>query len=379
MINSSLKRFKNFGLGKLTVLFIYLAIFFLVLYTPVFIKKFFHQKKTLSICTFADLFDKDLIDQFERDSGIKVHVKYCELDSEFWTQLYESKGEGFDLVTPTDFIVERLINHGLVKKINKNALHNLKGIHKCFLKKDFDLDLDYSLPFAWNYYAIGFSKKDFAQLGVEAPSSLQEIFNPDKSFPSIDLEKYKVAMFEDNPQELVALGAIYLAGNNLNFLDKNFQKEIVDLYVEFKQKWLYGFVFSNMQYYLSSVVPIVICFASLLKDLLEEEGDKFGAIFPKEGSVAVPQNFCIPIGAQNLDSAHKFVDYFMNGKNMLKIFESSGYMPVKTSLLTEIRENSPELRSLVPPEQDMDRLFFINKSLTPEATERMWLSVKSFV
>ncbi len=45
MINSILKRFKNFGLGKLTVLFIYLAIFFLVLYTPVLIKKFFHQKK----------------------------------------------------------------------------------------------------------------------------------------------------------------------------------------------------------------------------------------------------------------------------------------------------------------------------------------------
>jgi spermidine/putrescine-binding protein len=354
----------------------YLALLLAVLYLPC-VYRILRPKNELNVCTFADLIDVELIERFEEETGIKVNCKYCELDPEMWTQLVATGGKGLDLITPADFVAKRLLNAGLLQKIDKSLLSNLGDYHEIFLDKEFDKELDYCVPFGWNYYAIGYNKKFFAPHGI-TPTSLQSVFEPEKSFFDVPalLSNYKVAVFEDNPHELISLGSLYLFGSVGKLAEAGVSSKVIDLFVTHKRLWLYAYVSANMKYYLSSVVPIVISMASLLKDLLEEDGDTFGSCVPQEGTIFVPQNFCIPKGAKNLSAVHKFIDYFMSSDMLLEVFHAGGYLPVKKSLLRSLKEEAA-LCTLIPSEKEMKKLLPGTIPLTPRQVEQAWLAVKS--
>jgi spermidine/putrescine transport system substrate-binding protein len=348
----------------------------LVLYLPSIIKKMMPSDE-LNICTFADLISEDLLEQFTKETGIKVNCKYCELDSEIWTQLSMSEGKGLDIVTPIDATAARLTKAKLLQKVNKKLLPSLGGYHQVFLNKDFDPDLEYNTPFAWTYYAIGYNKSFFEPYEV-VPTSLQAIFEPDKVFKN-NLEllnSYKVIILEDNPQELLFLGALYNSGTIANLTQPEERKKIKKLFIAQKRNWLYAYVSANMQYYLNSVVPVAITFAALLKELIDEERESFGCCFPEEGSALVAQNFCIPVGSKNVEAAHKFINFFMSDKMLLEVFNSSGYLPVKENLLTVLKEENPDLESFIPTEEQMQKLVSSNSIMTDREIQHTWLAVK---
>ncbi len=370
---------RRVNIARITIFSFYLTLIFILLFVPKLVK-YFSPRDELSICTFADLMPIDLIEKFEKETGIKVNVKYCELDPEFWAQLALNNGKGLDLVTPTDFIASRLVKAGLLQKVDKSLLSNMVGFHEKFLRKDFDQDLDYCIPFSWNYYAIGYNKEFFQKYNQPEPTSLQAVFEPQAFFDNPEmLQKYKVALFEDNAQELIFLGALHLFKEIPTAFSVLDQKRIKDLFIQHKHNWLYAFVSANMSYYLNSVVPVVLCFASLLKNLLEDNFEKIGSFYPKEGSVVVPQSFCIPIGAKNLKAVHKFIDFFIENQLQLEVFDAGGYLPVKSELLKSLRTDRPEFFNFIPSAEEMENLVFINQVMSLEETEQLWMGIKSEV
>lgn len=362
---------------RLFVFFCSFFIFFIILFSHKFCNLKEHH--ALTICTFADLIKPEMIDKFKEKTGMNVIVKYCELDAEFWTQLSTNNGEGFDLITPVDGIVARLKNANLLKKIDKSKIENISGIDDKFLSKEFDKNLDYCLPFAWTYYAIGYKKKFFENAN-KLPNSLQAIFEPNKFFVNyLDLlTNYKIAFFEDNPLEMLFLAGQYLLGDEIETLNQTAMQDLVKAtFIQMKNNWLYAFVAANMQYYLSAVVPVVISYASMLKDLVEESPEEFGILFPKEGSVLVQQNFCIPKGAIHENEAHEFINFFLSEEMLKDVFDSSGYLPVKTEALIDIKNENPGFGDLIPNQEQFDKLIFVKQLFSAEKTEEIWLSIKS--
>lgn len=375
--------FKKINFKRLFVLIFVLVIFIGILFLPNLINNIFNKKSRLTVCTFADLINSDLISKFEEDTGIEVSVKYCEMDSEFWTQLYMNNGEGFDVVTPTNLIVNQLKEVDFLKKIDKSKLDNFGGIDPKFSAKEFDLNLEYCVPFAWTFYAIGYNKKFFESMGVSYPTSLRALFEPQKFFENGSEDffaKYKIALYEDDFREMLFLGALHLFGNE-NVLKVASDKgllEVRDLFVDIKRKWLHAFIASNIRYYITFVVPTLLCFGSILiKDLLQNDSENFGMICPQEGSIIVEQNFCIPKGAKNIDAAHKFINYFISESCASSIFETSGYFSVKTKLMKKVFEDFPDLREFFPTKEQFERLIFTSKRLTARRAEQAWLSVKT--
>lgn len=352
-----------------------LMTFFLYLPTIVYL---FRPSNELNICTFADLIDLDAkyFERFEQKTGIRVNVKYVELDSEILVQLVAGKGAGFDLVTPSDVIVSQLVKAGLLQKLNYQLLEKKVRSHDTLSKKDFDPGLNYCLPFAWTYYSIGYNKSYFEGSGV-VPDSLQAIFDPDVFFGDHTelLKNYKVALLEDNPQELLLIGGLYLFGDVSGLTERSQVARIIDLYGQHKHRWLYAYISSNMLYYLSSVVPVVLSFTSTLKRAIEEDSSVFGSACPKEGSVLVPQNFCIPSGAKNVEAAHKLIDFFMSDEVLEEIFETSGYIPADDKMLKQLRNNH-EFGALVPNESLLEKMIPVTRNFSFREIERAWLAVK---
>ncbi len=360
-------------LQKTFILCIFLFTGGLLLYLPTFVK-WLRKKEELVLYTFADLLDNELIEKFEKQHGIKVNVKNFELDSEIWTQLFINKGAGADLITPSSNIVTRLSKAELIQKIDFSRLSNADNLHPLFCDKRQDCIIkSCSVPFAWSFYALGYNKKSIEKL-QRKPSSLAAIFDPGKYF-GVSSSDYKVVIYEDNPQELLLLGSLFLYGHAKKSFDHETLKEIKRLYSVHKHKWLYSYINANIMYYLTFAVPVLLTFASHLKNIIEEHPEDFDMAIPEEGSVLVLQNFAIPKKSKNVDAAYKFINYIMQDSVMMDFFNYYGYLPAKKNVLDEIRQN---FSRFVPSEEQMKRFISVDQNITPEQAESFWIGVKSF-
>ena len=100
------------------ILFFWIAAIYLFLHLPAIYEYFLPQKR-IKVLSYAGVLSSDYLDDFERDTGIKVQINYFENNQELFVKLRESQEAGYDLIMPSDYIVELLREEGLLKKFDK--------------------------------------------------------------------------------------------------------------------------------------------------------------------------------------------------------------------------------------------------------------------
>ena len=189
------------------ILLFWFLVFFIFLFSPVIFRTF-KNGKSLNVFAFPELIDAEYVHQFEKETGIKVHISYYENNDELLVKMRKTKGQGYDIIIPSDYAVEILIREGLLKRYDKRRLQFYRTIDERFLGKYFDPQNDYSIPYLWETYKIGINKKFYKNGYPEASWKL--IFD-EKSAP-------EGLVMVNTPREAVLLAAFYLFGSidNLN-------------------------------------------------------------------------------------------------------------------------------------------------------------------
>ena len=104
--------------------------------------------KVLNVYNVGDYIDESLISEFEEETGIDV--QYSTYDTnEMMYQKVKSGSTKYDLVFPSDYMVQKMSREGLLKKINYNNIPNFKYIGKSFLNPKYDPTNEYSVPYMW--------------------------------------------------------------------------------------------------------------------------------------------------------------------------------------------------------------------------------------
>lgn len=114
--------------------------------------------KVLNVYNVGDYIDESLISEFEEETGIDV--QYSTYDTnEMMYQKVKSGSTKYDLVFPSDYMVQKMSREGLLKKINYNNIPNFKYIDKSFLNPKYDPTNEYSVPYMWGTLGIVYNKK----------------------------------------------------------------------------------------------------------------------------------------------------------------------------------------------------------------------------
>ena len=114
--------------------------------------------KVLNVYNVGDYIDESLIREFEEETGIDV--QYSTYDTnEMMYQKVKSGSTKYDLVFPSDYMVQKMSREGLLKKINYNNIPNFKYIDKSFLNPKYDPTNEYSVPYMWGTLGIVYNKK----------------------------------------------------------------------------------------------------------------------------------------------------------------------------------------------------------------------------
>jgi len=340
------------------IVLFWLVIFFLFLFLPRGVR-FLQREKSITIFTFPLLIDAQYLAQFERETGIKVHIHYYENNDALLAKLRSSEQHGYDIVFPSDYAVEILVKEGLLKKIDKSRLPFWSQLQPKLKHQYFDPDNFFSIPYLWEVYGIGFDKEYF---GDEVPdASWRLLFDERISPPHIGMV--------NNAREAVAIAAIYLFGTTDNIDRKRLnkikqllleQKKRVEMYTDLRADYLL----------LSKTCSVVACPAN---EIWQQDNLRLGFLVPREGSFVSIDSVCLPKASKKDDLVYQLINYIYKPETMKYHVNRYAFFPALINIPVRKRGEALMLRTLAA----FDVFHFFSNVVPEQQLNKLWIELKS--
>lgn len=329
----------------------------LFLWVPTFIGYLMPRQKQISILTWPLVIDLRVVAAFEKETGIRVLVNYYEKNEELFTKLMVNKGRGYDLIITTDFSVEQLIAHNLLKKTDHASLNFWQYMRPGVLGHYFDPENKYSIPYFVSMYGIGIDRTAFATM-PEASWSL--IFEKGASPAAI-------GMIEDTRE------AIFIAGQYLykttDFVNApDWAPQIISL-LKRQKEWVYLYTDARVEDLLTSrsVQAAVAMSVDIWK--IKKEYPAFDFLLPKEGGFLVMESCVIPASSSNDALVYQFINYLFKPDVVRHHVQLYGVCPSITNAVVEMPP------SLCVTDEQMRRIPFFRNTISKEMVNQARIAV----
>jgi putrescine transport system substrate-binding protein len=271
------------------------------------------SSKVLNLYIWSDYLAPTTLSDFEKQTGIKIHVAYYDTNETLETKLLAGSS-GYDIVVPTASYFERLIKAGAFSTLDKSRLPNLKNMDPQLMEKvtQHDPDNGHGVIYLWGTNGIGYNEKMVKALLPDAPlDSWRMVFDP---AVASKLAKCGISVL-DSPAEM--LRAVY------SYLGKNPNSQSADdlVLAEAVLTKIRPYIGSiNSSGYIEALANGDTCVAVAYNgDVMQSrdrareanKGIEIKYSLPKEGSIVWFDMLAIPRDAPNLDSAYAFMNYMM--------------------------------------------------------------------
>ena len=344
---------------RITLVCLWIAFIFCLLYSPAFFESK-ESKKVLNIFCWSDLFDDETIHNFENETGIKIHFNYYETNEEMLVKVKATKGQGQDLIVPSDYATKILIESELLKPLNSSLIDFKERIHPKLLCHAYDPQNTYSFPLSWEVFGLTYDKDHFGAT-LKDPS-WSHIFSP---------KDHTVAMVDD-PIEALNLSAFYLLGKqaaltpsqtSLTRETLTTQKRFVEAYGNYRVAYLIA----------TKNCPLAVTPSSYNFRMVKDY-PSIGFALPNEGSFITIENIAIPIGCENEEAAYAFLNYIYRQDNMQRRCQTFAQFPPTPDSLPDLH---PAYTETYHTTLDHFTDFAFFRHLVPEQTMRdIWVDVK---
>lgn len=309
----------------------------------------------------------DVIAEFEaKYPHIKVNQMTFDSNESMYTKL-TAGGSSFDLIIPSDYMVEKLIEEDMLLPINHDNVPNFQYVDEAFRNPSYDPGNVYSMPYTWGSVGVIYNSAYVAEEDVAA-----------QSWDLLWNEKYanKILMF-DNPRDAFAI-AQYRLGYSINTEDPEELEACADLLREQKpvvQSYVMDQVFDKMQRAEAWIAPYYA--GDYL--LMAGENEDLRFYRPKEGYNLFVDSICIPKGAEHKEEAELFINFLLEPEICGGNLEYIGYSSPETASKDFMDPEVAESPVAYPPEEEI-AIGTSFSALSQEATQYMnalWLTVKT--
>ena len=304
----------------------------------------------------------DVVSEFERLTGATVNYTNFESNENMYSKLVGG-GVSYDVIVPSDYMIDRLIDEDLLLPLDYDNIPNMKYIDPQYQNLFFDPDQKYSVC-----YNVGTTVLIYNKTMVdEEPDSWSVLWD----------EQYrdKVLMF-NNSRDSCAIAQAYL-GKDFNSTTEKDWVECAQLLAEQKDKvnpvYVMDEVFNLME---SGEYAFAVYYAGDYL-LMVENNEDLGYCFPKEGVNAFFDAFCIPTCSKNKAGGEAFIN-FMHEPQVA--YENCEYIYYRSPNITvEGNEDSSLYGSdVIYPKEELNTQYFKNLPQNIiELQNNLWTQVKS--
>lgn len=285
------------------------------------------KKPSINVYNWGDYIDKDVLKEFEQEYGIKVKYDTFATNEDLYVKLKQG-GSSFDVIFPSDYMIERMIREDLLVKLDKNNIPNLANVDEKFMNLDYDPNNDYSAPYMWGTVGIIYNKTmindtldSWADLWNEEYKGQIFMLNSQRDTLAVALKKLGYSLNTRNIDELEAAKAELIK-----------QKPLVEAYLGDDIK---GAIVSG-----DGAIGVVWSgdAVAMIRDNPDLE-----YVIPKEGTNLWFDAMVIPKSASNKEGAEKFINFMLRPDIAAKNSDYIGYstpIPAAVEMLPDDIRNS---------------------------------------
>ena len=270
----------------------------------------------LNIYNWADYIAPDTVKNFEKETGIKVRYDIFDSNESLHAKLVAGNS-GYDIVVPGSHFAKQQIAAGLLQKLDKGKLPNLKNLDPAIQAQLAKMDPgnDYLVDWLWGYTTVGVNVDKVKQaLGGDLPENAWDLlFKPDYVSK---LKKCGVAIL-DSASEVMPI-ALHYIGKDPYSKDKADYAEAEKMLKAIRPH-VTRFVGSGSDYIDQLAKGRLCAVLGWSGDIMiasnraveNKTKQNIKVLVPKSGGLLFFDVMAIPKDAKNVENAHKWIDYIM--------------------------------------------------------------------
>lgn len=329
------------------------------------------KKETLVVCNWGEYISDgqdgymDVIKEFEKEFGVKVEYVTAETNETLYSTM-KSGGVKYDVVFPSDYMVEKMIAEDMLAKINFNNIPNFANIMEEFKNPEYDPENKYSVPYFWGTVGIIYNESMLTEedlAAVQNPKDWSILWS--RNYPN------QIQMF-NNPRDAfgIALKQLGYSQNTEN------EKEIREAAALLKQQKFAYYMDEIFDLFPSGGLALGTYYAGDYLYVAEENEDlKF--VIPECGTNIFNDAMCIPKNAGNQELAEKFINFMLRADVGKDNTEYLGYSTPSSAVL-EILDEDMKNNEIAYPERKENWEAFRNLSEETNALMRdLWAEILS--
>jgi spermidine/putrescine-binding protein len=287
-----------------------------------------------------------IFDEFEQTYGVRVLRDYYASNEDMLARVLVG-GAPYDVVVPSDYMIEIMVEEGLLLELDRSALPSIGNVDIDFASPPFDPDLRFSLPYQWGTTGLGIN----VELLGDVEPSWRLLLDPEVAgaLPG------RVAILDD-PRE--ALGAaLYLLGLDPNTTSED-DLEAAAAILRDARPWTAVY---TSQYAELLVAGEVVVAQGYNGTFLEAFGDdpRFAYVVPVEGATVWTDNLAVLAGAASPCTAHTFLEFMLDGERAARLSNLTGYASPNAAATPFIDASLLENPAVYPPAEVRERLRFL--------------------
>ena len=265
----------------------------------------------LVVYNWGEYIDPEVLTMFEEETGIDIVYEEFETNEILYPKI-SSGAIAYDVICPSDYMIQRMIENDLLFEINFDNIPNLKNIGKQYLEqsRQFDPENKYSVPYCWGTVGILYNK-----MMVDEPvDSWSILWDP----------KYKDnILMQDSVRDAFGVTLKYL-GYSLNSTDLDELTEAKNLLIE-QKPLVQAYVIDQVRDKMIGNEAALGVIYSGEAIYTQKENPNLEYVIPKEGSNIWIDSWVIPKNAEHKENAEKFINFLCRPDIALMNFEYITY------------------------------------------------------
>lgn len=318
------------------------------------------------IFNWGEYIDPETLSMFEQETGIKVVYEEFDTNETMYPKV-EAGASAYDVICPSDYMIQKMIDNDLLAEINFDNIPNTKNIGQQYFEqsREFDPENKYSVPYCFGTVGILYNKT--------------MVSDPVDSWSILWDEKYADNILMQDSVRDAFMVALKLNGYSMNTLDESQlqtaknsliqQKPLVQAYVidQVRDKMIgneaaLGVIYSGEAIY------------------TQRENENLEYVVPKEGTNVWIDSWVIPKNAPNKENAEKFIDFMCREDIALMNFEYITYSTPNVAAQALIEDEDIKNSKIAFPDlaqyENLETFQYLG-SEGDELYNRLWKEVKS--
>lgn len=327
-----------------------------------------YSGQTLYIYLPGEYMGEEIIPTFEEQTGATVIVE--NFDSNEQAYIKVTNGESYDIIIPSDYMIQRLMNEGYLQKLDQSLLTCWDSLDEAVLSPAFDPDNEYSVSYFWGTVGIVYDKTKVSEEDLE-----------EQGFGIFLNEKYKGDIYLYDSERDSFMMALKDLGYSMNTENEAELQEAYEWLVQcvttMEPEIVTDEIIDNMA---QGRKALGLCYSGDATYIMSEN-ENMGFYLPEEGTNLWYDSMVIPKTAESVELAHEFMNFICSYDMAYANSEYVGYtspnLEAKEALSSEEEEGSyAGINAYLPrTEHPLDEVFVFNEEVK-KVMGNLWSKVK---